>query len=127
MIFKQKDTELPSTTTNNTTHSGVGAGTLLMLLAVAALGAGGGVYALTPKAPPAPTAEEVIATLPSEEASIRMEYASLKKQGKSEVAEIYAKAKGLQVAMTGVEALHDETPTAEDKETHPEGNVQAPE
>lgn len=109
------------------TH-GISLGTMLTVSLVVLLIGGGGVYALMPKAVPPPTAEEIMATLPSEEAKNREEYAKLLKEGHKEAAETFAKAKNLPIALTAVEAMHDEAPptkTAKAEETT-EGNVQSP-
>jgi hypothetical protein len=106
---------------------GISLATMLTVSLIVLLIGGGGVYALMPKAVPAPTAEEIMATMPKEEADARAEYAWQIKNGKKEVAEAFAKSKGLDIAMTAVEAMHAEPAPQPAKAEKPEsGNVQSP-
>lgn len=107
---------------------GISLSTMLTVSLIVLVIGGGGVYALIPKAVPPPTAEEIMATLPSDEAKHREEYAKLLKEGHKEAAETFAKAKNLPIAMTAVEAMHDDTPPTETAKaaTPTEGNAQSP-
>lgn len=117
-----------------TASNGVSASTFIItLLAVLAVG-GGVAYSYIPKPP---TAKEIMATLAPDEAKVRKTYAGLVKQGKHEDAKVYAKGveitraenklPPIAIALTAVEAMHDDAPTETAKaEETPEGNAPSP-
>lgn len=116
----------PQPTQHHTSH-GISLGTMFTVSLIVLLVGGGGVYALMPKAVPPPTAEEIMATLPSDEAKHREEYAKLVKEGHKEAAESFAKDKNIPIAMTAVEAMHEApTPKPAKAEKPESGNVPSP-